>query len=113
MVAELYRQRGIFENNKNYPTLQDLYDEISKRLSRQDSYRYRDVLLWLQNRLYPYTQSQIFQCNIGLADALWRTENIVLRMDTEFTTNMYCFTVSYIAGLLYNYNRRQGQFSER
>jgi hypothetical protein len=103
----LYKKRGIFDDGENYPTLKDLYNVISAFLESKNSYKYRDILLVLQNRLYPYTIDDSFNCRIGIPHDVWRTENVVLEVD-NFTDNMYCFIASYIAGLRYNYNKKNG-----
>jgi hypothetical protein len=104
----LYRKRGIIDGGQNYPTMRDIYNLISHQLDTQKSFKYRDILLWLQNRLKPYSLSENFNCHVGIPHEVWRQENLVLEMDTGFTDNMYCFIVSYLIGLQYTYNKKMG-----
>jgi peptidyl-tRNA hydrolase len=104
----IYRKRGIFEGGKDYPTLHDLYRVILKEMNSRQSYRYRDILLLLLNRLHPYLFSETFNCRTGIPLSVWQTENIVLEMGSSFTKKMYCFVVSYLAGLRYEYNMKMG-----
>ena len=107
-LEDLYRKRGIFDGSQNYPTMRDLYNVVSYQLDSHRSFKYRDILLLLQNRLNPYFLSENFNCRIGLPHDIWRKENMVLEMDTGFTDDMYCFIISYIAGLRYTYNMKKG-----
>ena len=93
---------------KNYPTLRDLYNLITAKLHSEKSFKYKDILLWIQNRLYPYTINETFNCRIGLPYDYWNKENLIIEMDEGFTDNMYSFIVSYLAGLRYNQNKKMG-----
>jgi hypothetical protein len=104
-LEALYKAMGVFDGGQNYPTIRDLYDSITRQLEAQKSFKYRDILLWLQNRLFPYKQCEAFDCRRGLPHDIWQKENLVLELDTGFTDNMYSFLVSYIAGLRYTYNK--------
>jgi len=105
----LYKKRGIFDgNNKNYPTMRDLYNLITYRLQNQRSFHFRDILLKIQGRLKSYLICHAFDCRIGIPHEVWRTENIVLEMDSGFTDHIYSFTISYITGLRYTYNKKMG-----
>ena len=105
----IYRKRGIFDGSKNWPTFRDLYNVVTYYLENEKkSFRYRDVLLGLQNRLDPFIYSEHFNCQIGIPHDVWRTENVVLEMGKGFTDNMYSFLVSFIAGLRYHYNMEMG-----
>jgi len=107
-LDHLYKQRGIYDgNSKNYPTMRDLYNYISFQLEDKRSFKYRDILLNLQARLYPYIMSDLFNCRIGIPFGVWRNEHVVIEADTGFTDNMYAFTVSYLAGLRYMYNKQK------
>jgi hypothetical protein len=108
LLEYIYRKRGIFDGNENWPTLRDLYNVVSHILEREKSFRYRDVLLLLQNRLDPYIYGENFICRKSIPYDIWRTENVVLELGKGFTDNMYSFLVSYIAGLRYNYNLEMG-----
>ena len=104
----LYKKRGIYEGNKNWPTLRDLYNVICYRLNNEKSFRYRDVLLGIKNRLDPYIYGEGFVCHSGISDEVWRDENVVIEMGKGFTDNMYSFVISFITGLRYSYNIEQG-----
>ena len=108
ILRDLYEERGVFKNTQNYPTMKDLYEELDRRYIKEKSWRIREIFPYIQNRISPYASSESFNCQIGLPDNLWREENLVLMLSQEFDDNMYCFTVSYIAGLNYNYNRKKG-----
>lgn len=103
----LYRMHGIFDgNDKNYPTLKDLHALITHRLEKQKSFSFRDILLKVQGMLKSNLIHKAFDCRIGIPHDIWRKENIVLEMDSGFTDHMYSFTISYIAGLRYTYNKK-------
>jgi hypothetical protein len=104
ILTYIYKARGIFDGSQNWPTLKDLYYVISRRLESEKSFKFRDIYLWLLNRLDPYVLSQNFDCRFGIPHRIWRTENVVLEMDRGFADNMYSFIVSYLAGLRYTYN---------
>jgi hypothetical protein len=108
LLGHIYRKRGIFDGSENWPTLLDLYNVVSHRLDNEKSFRYRDVLLLLQNRLDPYIYSENFNYRKGIPHDVWRTENVVLELGKGFTDNMYSFLISYIAGLRYTYNLEMG-----
>lgn len=105
LVDSLYRSRGIYAGSRNYPMLKDLYDLVTRSLSKTKSFRWTDVLLWLQNRLRPYLLSDSFNCQIGIPFETFQTENLVLEMDTGFTDRMYNFTIATIANQLYMHNK--------
>ncbi|MFZ4441466.1 MAG: helicase HerA domain-containing protein, partial [Syntrophales bacterium] len=105
LVDSLYRSRGIYAESKNYPTLKDLYDLVTRSLSKAKSFRWMDVLLWLQNRLRPYVLCDSFNCQIGIPFETFQKENLVLEMDTRFTDRMYNFTIATIANQLYMHNK--------
>jgi len=105
LVSFLYKERGIFDGSSNYPTLKDLYALITKKLSNTKSFKYSDILLWLQNRLRPYVLSDNFNCQMGIQFEIFRKENLVLEMDTGFTERMYSFTVATIVHQLYMFNK--------
>jgi hypothetical protein len=102
----IYKARGIYDGSQNWPTLHDLYNVITKNLSIQNSFKYRDIFLWLQNRLHPYVYSNNFDSRCGIPFSTWQNENVVLEMDEGVTDNMYSFIVSYIAGLRYSFNKK-------
>ncbi|WP_419656044.1 uncharacterized protein Dvar_51480 [Desulfosarcina variabilis str. Montpellier] len=104
----IYRKRMVYDGSQNWPTMMDLFRVISKRLESEKSFRYRDVLMLLQNRIYPYLHCPVFNCRKGIPDEYWRSENIVLELDEGFTDNMYSFIVSYLVGLNYRYNKKHG-----
>ena len=104
ILTYIYKVRGIFDGSQNWPTLKDLYYVISSRLESEKSFKFRDIYLWLLNRLDPYVLSENFNCRFGIPHHIWRTENVVLEMDSGFPDNMYSFIVSYLAGLRYTYN---------
>jgi hypothetical protein len=105
LVDSLYRSRGIYAGSRNYPTFKDLYDLVTSSLSKAKSFRWTDVLLWLQNRLRPYLLCDSFNCQIGIPFQTYQTENLVLEMDTGFTDRMYNFTIATIANQLYMHNK--------
>lgn len=105
LVDRLYRERGIYAGSRNYPTFRDLYNLIDGMLKGKNPPRFTDVLLWLQNRLLPYTLSGSFQCQIGIPFEIFQKENLVFEMDRGFTDRMYNFTIAIIAYLLYMYNK--------
>ena len=107
-LEDLYKKRGVYDGSQNYPIMKDLYNYISHQLHTDRSFRYRDLLLWIQNRLWPYCLSEVFNCRIGIPYEIWRTENLVVEMDKGFTDEIYRFLVSYIAGLNYTYNMEMG-----
>jgi len=109
MLEYLYRQRGIFDGNtQNYPTIKDLYNMTSYKLRNQKSFQFRDILLRLQGRLKSYLTCPAYDCHSGISHDFWRTENVILEMDTGFTDHIYSFTVAYIVGLRYTYNKKNG-----
>ncbi len=107
-VKYLYQARGIYEGSQNWPTLRDLFNVIVKWQQSKKGFRYLDVLRWIENRLTPYAESDVFNCRCGIPDHVWRDENVVLELDEGFSDNMYCFVVSHLAGLRYLYNKRMG-----
>ena len=109
----LYKERGIFDGSTNWPTLHDLYRVILKRQSSQQSFKYREILLWIQNRLDPYIFSGNFDRRIGIPLEVWKDENVVLELDEGFIDEMYSFLVSYLVGLRYSYNKRKGLTGNR
>ena len=107
-LQAIYKKRSVFDGSRNWPTLRDLFNVINYRLNTEKSFRYRDVLLGIKNRLDPYIYGEGFNCRSGIPYDFWRTENIVLEMGKGFTDNMYSFIVSFITGLRYNYNLEKG-----
>lgn len=105
LVDSLYRSREIYGGSRNFPTLKDLNDLVTKTLSKAKSFRWTDVLLFLQNRLRPYQLCSSFQCQIGIPFETFQTENLVLEMDSGFTDRMYNFTIATIANQLYMHNK--------
>jgi hypothetical protein len=104
----LYKERGIFEGSKNWPTLHDLYRVVLKRQSSQQTFKYRDILLGIQNRLDPYIFSGKFDRRVGIPLKVWKDENVVLELDEGFIDEMYSFVVSYLVALRYTYNKKMG-----
>ena len=107
LVDWLYRSRGIYDGSINWPTLKDLYDLTTARLKQptSKSYRFTDVLLWLQNRIYPYILSSCFNCQFGIPFETFQKENLILEMDRNFTDRMYAFTCASICNQLFMYNK--------
>lgn len=108
VIQWLYKKRGVFDGGKKYPTFLDVYKAVGARLRASKWGRYVDVLRWLENRLFPYTQSPTFCCLSGIPFDCLKNNNLVLEMDMGFTGHMYNFTVAYIADLLYSYNIEHG-----
>lgn len=108
LCVELYRERGIFDGARNFPTLADLHDLVSRRLSGTKSFRYADILLWLQNRLKPYTLQPAFRAERGIPFRVFQEENLVMEMDAGFTDNMYNFVVASIVNNLFLFNKARG-----
>jgi Helicase HerA, central domain len=104
----LYKARGIYDGSRNWPTFRDLFNVIVKLQQSKKSFRYQDVLRWIENRLTPYIESDAFHNRCGIPDRIWRDENVILELDEGFSDNMYCFIVSYLAGLRYLYNKKKG-----
>ena len=89
ILEHIFRKRGIFDGSEDWPTLRDLYNVVTYKLEREKLFRYKEVLLLLQNRLDPYIYSEHFNCKIGIPEEIWRTENVVLELGKGFTDNMY------------------------
>ena len=106
-IDQLYRDRGIFDGSSNYPTMRDLYHVISNLLQGNTSFKYRDILLLVQNRLIPYVADPTFNCQRGIPYEFWWKKNLVLEV-AHFSDNVYSFVVSLINGYLYEYYRRRG-----
>lgn len=113
LVTDLYRELGIFDGSKNYPTLHDLYQAIEARLASSKTFRFTDVLLWLQNRLGRYLENPCFSSQFGIPFDIFRTKNLVLEMGSGFGNLVYNFTCAYIANLLYTHNKRFGLIGSR
>jgi len=101
----LYQERGIFDGSQDYPTLMDLFRLISKRVGSTKSFRFTDILLWLQNRLKPYILHPCFNVRRGIPFEVFQKENLVLELDTGFTDNMYNFVVATIVNQLFMHNK--------
>ena len=66
----------------------------TEQLDHHKSFRFRDILLLLLNRLYPYIKHQIFHCTTGIPDRFWREENVVLELGKgSLTTCMHFWSV--------------------
>lgn len=107
ILTDLFRVHGIFDGSTHYPTARDAYNEVTRRLNDQKSFKYRDILLLVQNRLIPYITNKIFDCRIGVPQEIWRTENVVMEVN-GLSDNVYSFIVCHIGGLLYEYNMETG-----
>ena len=107
LVDWLYKSRGIYDGSINWPTLRDLYNMITARIyqPKPKSYKFIDVLVWLQNRLYPYILSSCFNCQFGIPFEVFQKENLILEMDKNFTDRMYAFTCASICNQLFMYNK--------
>ena len=107
LVDWLYRSRHIYEGSVDWPKLSDLYNLITARINKpkSKSYKFNDVLLWLQNRLYPYVLSSCFNCQFGIPFEVFQKENLILEMDRNFTDRMYAFTCASICNQLFMYNK--------
>jgi hypothetical protein len=105
-IEDLFTKRGVFDGSKNYPQMRDLYNQINYKLEKQRSFGYRDIFLRLRGRIKTYLSGDNFSCRKGIPHDFWRKENVVLEMDTGFTDKMYSFTISFIAGLNYTYNKK-------
>lgn len=105
LVDSLYRSRLIYAGSRNYPTFKDLYDLVTRTLSKAKSFRWTDVLTWLQNRLYPYLLCGSFNCQIGIPFETFQKENLVIEMDEGFTDQMYNYIIATIAHQLYAHNK--------
>lgn len=112
-IDRLYRKHGIYAGSNNWPTMGDLYKEITAQLNKHSSFRFRDILLWLLNRLYPYSTHQIFNCRTGINEQFWREKNIVIELGLGVSDNMYSFLVSYTVGLRFLYNQIHGLTGQR
>jgi hypothetical protein len=111
-VEQIYRDRGIFDGSSNFPSMLDLYNTISKALQGKSSFKYRDILLLVQNRLIPFVTDPTFNCQRGIPYEFWRTKNLVLEV-ANFSDNVYSFVVSLIGGYLYEYYRKCGLKSSK
>jgi hypothetical protein len=106
-LEHLYKVHGIFDGSLNYPTMKDFYNIVSKQLNGNNSFKFRDILLLVQNRLIPYVSDPAFNCRQGIPYDVWRKDNVVLEV-ADFTENVYSFIVSLIAGTRYEYNAKMG-----
>ena len=106
-IEQMYRDRGIFDGSRNYPTMRDFYNVMAKGLQGNTSFKYRDILLLVQNRLIPYVTEPTFNCQQGIPYELWREKNLVLEV-AHFSDNVYSFVVSLINGYLYENYRKGG-----
>lgn len=92
-VDELYKKRGIYEGSTNYPTLLDLHIHVSAKLNNQKSFHFRDILQKLQGNLNDCLIAEIFNCQRGIPDDTWRTENLVLELDNGISDHVYSFLI--------------------
>lgn len=106
LCHEEYKARGVYGGSKNFPTLKDIYDRVTRMLNKKSrSFRYNDLLLWIQNRLQPYILHPCFNARRGIPFEIFQKENLVIEMDAGFTDSMFNFVVSTVVSQLYDYNK--------
>lgn len=108
LVTDLYRRRGVLAGSQNFPTLAELYQMVSHKLAGpagKMGYHYKDVLKWLQNRLFPYTTLEAFSYPQGLDLVTLQENSLVLEMDTGFTDREYNFLTAFLTNILYTHNK--------
>ena len=109
----LYKERGIFDGSRNYPTLRDLFNVVKKQEKSTRAHRKGERLDNLINRLQPFVLSGKFDAQSGIPFETLRSQNLVLEMDTGFTNYMYNFVVATMVNQLYMYNKAQGLIGSR
>lgn len=106
LLKKIFRARGIFDGSINYPTFRDIDAILEKTLQKPKTYRFADILLWIQNRINPYLDCKNFNCIKGIPFEVFQKENIVLELDSGgFTDRMANYTVAHISHQLYLFNK--------
>ena len=107
IIEYLYRERGVFDGSRNYPTIMDLYRYILGRLKTIKSFRLTDVYEWLKNRLKPYTLMDNFACQFGIPFEYFINKNIVLELDQKFSDMQFSMINAHLAKQIYDYNKKK------
>ncbi len=107
IIEYLYRERGVFDGSRNYPTIMDLYRYILSRLKTIKSFRLTDVYEWLKNRLKPYTLMDNFACQFGIPFEYFINKNIVLELDQKFSDMQFSMINAHLAKQIYDYNKKK------
>ena len=107
IIEYLYRERGVFDGSRNYPTIQDLYRYILARLKTIKSFRLTDVYEWLKNRLKPYTLMDNFACQFGIPFEYFINKNMVLELDQKFSDMQFSLINAHLAKQIYDYNKKK------
>ncbi len=107
IIEYLYRERGVFDGSRNYPTILDLYRYILARLKTIKSFRLTDVYEWLKNRLKPYTLMDNFACKFGIPFEYFINKNMVLELDQKFSDMQFSLINAHLAKQIYDYNKKK------
>ena len=99
----LYQKRGIYDGGKNYPTLADLQNVVRSKMQKHKSFRFQDILIWLDNRLAPYNIGSQFRVQRGIPFEVFAKENLVLELDSGLNDRVYNFTTAFIIEQLYSH----------
>ena len=111
----LFRQKGIFDGTKNYPTLLELSETIGK-LRNDKTYgpRYRDIFEASLNRFKPYLHIKNFLQKRGISHEVFYSENVVLELPlTRIPDPVHNFSFSWILNLTYAKNNALGIRGDR
>jgi hypothetical protein len=107
IIEYLYRERGVFDGSRNYPTILDLYRYILARLKTIKSFRLTDVYEWLKNRLKPYTLMDNFAFQFGIPFEYFINKNMVLELDQKFSDMQFSLINAHLAKQIYDYNKKK------
>ena len=107
LVHWLYQKRGIYDGSTNYPTLVDLQNLVRSKLKKHKSFRFQDILIWLDNRLAPYNIGSQFRVQRGIPFEVFAKENLVLELDSGLNDRVYNYTTAHIIEQLYSHAKEK------
>ena len=99
----LYKVWGVLEGKKEYPTFEDLYNQIN---SIKGSARIADSKASLLSRLKPYIDYPEIFCTKSFPFNTWLDNHLVIELE-NITNEMYATITNLIVSSIYNYYHKK------
>jgi len=99
----LYRERGIFDGTKNYPTFRDLYNVIN---AQGGTGRLNDAKATMLSRLKAYVDYPTIFCTRSFDFTTWLQHHLVIELE-NIPNEMYATITNLIVSFIYNYYHKK------
>ena len=81
LINDIYQENGCYDGSQNWPTMHQLLKRVEAKLEDTQSFRVRDILLGIQNRLVAFINCEVFDCVAGIPLHVFQTEDLIIELN--------------------------------